>query len=185
MASRQFLILSPSHMLLNVSKLTGFQNLKIHWYSSQQSKTSQTPCSSLCISFLCVGAEAPSHNHTHTHTHPVQVCVFPLCRCRSTKPQTHTHTYISRDNMHLRSMDSCCRPPKGFTQTDSRCWVTLDRVSRSSCWLLAFKCPATCLCISTTDWLKLLHLLPHCRKSSRSNLPSNLITVYWHQASQT
>ena len=47
-------------------------------------------------------------------------------------------------------------------------------------WLL--NVPATCKCISGTDLLRQLYVLPHWDRSCRSNFLSHPITVYWHRA---
>ena len=48
-----------------------------------------------------------------------------------------------------------------------------------------FNVPATCECISGTSLLRQLYVLPHWDRSCRSNLPSHLVTVYWHRANQS
>ena len=50
-------------------------------------------------------------------------------------------------------------------------------------WLL--NVPATCLCISGTDLLRQLYVLPHWDKSCRSNFLPHPVTVYWHWADQS
>ena len=50
------------------------------------------------------------------------------------------------------------------------------------CWLL--NVPATCECISGTDLLRQLYVLPHWDRSCRPNFPSCPVTVYWHRANQ-
>ena len=44
------------------------------------------------------------------------------------------------------------------------------------CWLL--KVPATCECLSGTDLLRQIYVLPHWDRSCRSNFPSHPVTVY-------
>ena len=44
------------------------------------------------------------------------------------------------------------------------------------CWLL--NVPATCECISGTDLLRQVYVLPHRDRSCRSNFPSHPVTVY-------
>ena len=50
-------------------------------------------------------------------------------------------------------------------------------------WLL--NVPATCECISGTDLLRQVYVLPHWDRSCRSNFPSHPVTVYWHRADQS
>ena len=47
-------------------------------------------------------------------------------------------------------------------------------------WLL--NVPATCKCISGTDLLRKLYMLPHWDRSCRSNSFSNPVSVLWHHA---
>ena len=51
------------------------------------------------------------------------------------------------------------------------------------CWLL--NVPATCECISGTDLLRQLYVLPHWDRSCRSNFLPHPVTVYWHRADQS
>ena len=51
------------------------------------------------------------------------------------------------------------------------------------CWWLNI--PATCKCISGTDPLRQLYVLPHWDRSCRTNFPSHPVTVYWHWADQS
>ena len=51
------------------------------------------------------------------------------------------------------------------------------------CWLL--NVPATCECISGTDLLRQVYVLPHWDRSCRSNFLSHPVTVYWHLADQS
>ena len=51
------------------------------------------------------------------------------------------------------------------------------------CWLL--NVTATCECISGTDLLRQVNLLPHWDRSCRSNFLLHPVTVYWHQANQS
>ena len=51
------------------------------------------------------------------------------------------------------------------------------------CWLLNVS--ATSKCISGTDLLRQLYVLPHWDRSCRSDFPSNPVTVYWHWANQS
>ena len=50
-------------------------------------------------------------------------------------------------------------------------------------WLL--NVPATGECISGTDLLKQLYVLPHWDRNCRSNVLPHLVTVYWHRADQS
>ena len=50
-------------------------------------------------------------------------------------------------------------------------------------WLL--NAPVACKCISGTDLLRQVYMLPHWDRSCRSNFPSHPVTVYWHQANQS
>ena len=45
--------------------------------------------------------------------------------------------------------------------------------------------PARCQCISGTDLLRQVYVLPHWHRSCRSNFLSHPVTLYWHQASQS
>ena len=54
---------------------------------------------------------------------------------------------------------------------------------RFVCWLL--NVPATCECISGTDLLRQVYVLPHWDRSCRSNVLPHPVTVYWHQADQS
>ena len=47
-------------------------------------------------------------------------------------------------------------------------------------WLL--NVPATCECISGTDLLRKLSVVPHWDRSCRSNFLPHPVTVYWHRA---
>ena len=51
------------------------------------------------------------------------------------------------------------------------------------CWLLNF--PATCKCISGTDLLRQVYMLPQWDRSCGSNFLSHPITVYWHRATSS
>ena len=51
------------------------------------------------------------------------------------------------------------------------------------CWLL--NVPATGECISGTDLLRQLYVLPHWDRSCRSNVLPHPVTVYWHRADQS
>ena len=51
------------------------------------------------------------------------------------------------------------------------------------CWLL--NVPATCECISGTDLLRQLYVLPHRDRSCRPNFLPHPVTVYWHRADQS
>ena len=51
------------------------------------------------------------------------------------------------------------------------------------CWLLDV--PATRYCISGTDLLRQLYILPHWDNSCRLNLLSRLVTLYYHRVNQT
>ena len=50
-------------------------------------------------------------------------------------------------------------------------------------WLL--NVPATCECISRTDLLRQVHVLPHWDRSCRSNFLCHPVTVYWHRTNQS
>ena len=53
-----------------------------------------------------------------------------------------------------------------------------------ACWLLNVQ--ATCVCISGTELLRQLYVLPHWeKKSHRSHFLSHPVTVYWHRADQS
>ena len=45
--------------------------------------------------------------------------------------------------------------------------------------------PSTCWCISWTDLLRQVYVLPHWDRSRRSTFLSHPVTVYWHQADQS
>ena len=59
----------------------------------------------------------------------------------------------------------------------------LSAVCLFVCWLL--NVPATGECISGTDLLRQLYVLPHWDRSCRSNVLPHPVTVYWHWTDQS
>ena len=112
-------------------------------------------------------------------THHFVLCLFALIwhwYSGATKPWCWIAVYLSCDNSHNKSPDSC-------------------RVLLSAClcnrwlFLLFVDCllniPATCYCISGTDLLGHLDMLPHWDRNCRSNFLPHPVTVYWHWANQS
>ena len=96
-----------------------------------------------------------------------------------------SHTWYDRRQLPTRGMDTCmyqwvsyqCRGHRGSRHPGKLPWGLFVG------WLV--NAPATCECISGTDLLRQVYVLPHWDRSCRSNFPSHLVTVYWHQADQS
>ena len=110
----------------------------------------------IIITIISVVSRAPFHvKHAKLHW-----------TSENTKIQKHMH--ITHLKQHV-SKQSC-----SYIQLSSNLFV---------CW--SFNVPATCKCISGTDLLRQVYVLPHRDRSCRPNFPSHPITIYWYRADQS
>ena len=156
---------------------------------------------SLSIGECCwLVAQRPSNKLVYLRDGSVQTLRQKLQIKLSISPSHHTNTgptspnadSITQDNWqdgHWSTSFTCSltRPDKrptekaGFEPRSAT--LEVDTLPRFVCWLL--NVPATGECISGTDLLRQLYVLPHWDRSCRSNVLSHPVTVYWHRADQS
>ena len=131
-----------------------------------------------CLTFNFLVVLVNSLNtKTHTSTEMTEFCfknagVKSICYC---KQRMKTKLSLSSECVETK----LCKPCTSFTShPHSSCGIVWHRTLRVNI-------SATCKCISGTDLLRQLYVMPHWGRSCRSNFLPHPVRVYWRQANQS
>ena len=118
------------------------------------------------------------------NTNSIHISVHTVClHYTMTEQQIFFKTCVSRLWIYIFQCSVSVKPSICITDGWNASLLCCKYLMFVVCWLLSV--PATCECISGTDLLRQLYVLPHWDRSCRSNFPSHPVTVYWHQADQS